>query len=166
MKKIRSHNVFWFMEECVWEKKKEKAKSWVTYKRFWGIHWITSCNIYNPLKAIRLRKRWYLLVCLSIPASDEITQTHRASQEAEPDFSNAVTGADILRMSREDLIQICGPADGIRLFNTMKGRWDIRINFTDWLCLNIQEFYSGFYFSMHSHKTATTTMVRKPERRQ
>lgn len=30
-------------------------------------------------------------------------------------------------MSREDLIQICGPADGIRLFNTMKGRWDIKI---------------------------------------
>uniref|UniRef100_A0A672HK49 Transcription factor CP2-like 1 n=1 Tax=Salarias fasciatus TaxID=181472 RepID=A0A672HK49_SALFA len=31
------------------------------------------------------------------------------------------SGADLLRMSREDLIQICGPADGIRLFNTMKG---------------------------------------------
>lgn len=25
-------------------------------------------------------------------------------------------------MSREDLVQICGPADGIRLFNTLKGR--------------------------------------------
>lgn len=25
-------------------------------------------------------------------------------------------------MSREDLIQICGPSDGIRLFNTIKGR--------------------------------------------
>lgn len=33
-----------------------------------------------------------------------------------------VAGADLLRMSREDLIQICGPADGIRLFNTLKGR--------------------------------------------
>uniref|UniRef100_A0A8D0ALY0 Transcription factor CP2-like 1 n=1 Tax=Sander lucioperca TaxID=283035 RepID=A0A8D0ALY0_SANLU len=32
------------------------------------------------------------------------------------------SGADLLRMSREDLIQICGPADGIRLYNTMKGR--------------------------------------------
>ncbi|KAM8854730.1 transcription factor CP2-like protein 1 isoform 2-T2 [Spinachia spinachia] len=32
------------------------------------------------------------------------------------------SGADLLRMSREDLIQVCGPADGIRLFNTMKGR--------------------------------------------
>lgn len=34
-----------------------------------------------------------------------------------------LVGADLLRMSREDLIQICGPADGIRLFNIMKGRW-------------------------------------------
>lgn len=36
--------------------------------------------------------------------------------------SAVVAGADLLRMSREDLIQICGPADGIRLFNTLKGR--------------------------------------------
>ncbi|XP_033965212.1 transcription factor CP2-like protein 1 isoform X4 [Pseudochaenichthys georgianus] len=35
--------------------------------------------------------------------------------------SAVVAGADLLRMSREDLVQICGPADGIRLFNTMKG---------------------------------------------
>ncbi|XP_041057686.1 transcription factor CP2-like protein 1 isoform X3 [Carcharodon carcharias] len=32
------------------------------------------------------------------------------------------SGADLLKMSKEDLIQICGPADGIRLFNTIKGR--------------------------------------------
>ncbi|GCC31372.1 hypothetical protein chiPu_0009829 [Chiloscyllium punctatum] len=31
-------------------------------------------------------------------------------------------GADLLKMSKEDLIQICGPADGIRLFNAIKGR--------------------------------------------
>ncbi|XP_043550137.1 transcription factor CP2-like protein 1 isoform X2 [Chiloscyllium plagiosum] len=32
------------------------------------------------------------------------------------------SGADLLKMSKEDLIQICGPADGIRLFNAIKGR--------------------------------------------
>uniref|UniRef100_A0A8C1RGJ0 Transcription factor CP2-like protein 1 n=1 Tax=Cyprinus carpio TaxID=7962 RepID=A0A8C1RGJ0_CYPCA len=32
------------------------------------------------------------------------------------------SGSDLLKMSREDLIQICGPADGIRLFNAIKGR--------------------------------------------
>lgn len=36
-------------------------------------------------------------------------------------------------MSREDLIQICGPADGIRLFNTMKGR-SIQPRLTIYVC--------------------------------
>ncbi|XP_073672397.1 transcription factor CP2-like protein 1 [Paramisgurnus dabryanus] len=31
-------------------------------------------------------------------------------------------GSDLLKMSRDDFIQICGPADGIRLFNTIEGR--------------------------------------------
>lgn len=32
-------------------------------------------------------------------------------------------GADLLKLTREDVIQICGPADGIRLFNALKGRY-------------------------------------------
>lgn len=32
-------------------------------------------------------------------------------------------GADLLKMSKEDFVQICGPADGIRLFNAIKGRF-------------------------------------------
>ncbi|KAJ8351627.1 hypothetical protein SKAU_G00231030 [Synaphobranchus kaupii] len=32
------------------------------------------------------------------------------------------SGADLLKMSKEDFIQICGPADGIRLFNATRGR--------------------------------------------
>ncbi|XP_060786538.1 transcription factor CP2-like protein 1 [Neoarius graeffei] len=36
-------------------------------------------------------------------------------------FSN-FTGADLVKMSRNDFVQICGPADGIRLFNAIKGR--------------------------------------------
>ncbi|XP_077946791.1 transcription factor CP2-like protein 1 isoform X2 [Gasterosteus aculeatus] len=43
------------------------------------------------------------------------------------------SGADLLRMSREDLIQVCGPADGIRLFNTMKGRC-VRPRLTLYVC--------------------------------
>lgn len=31
-------------------------------------------------------------------------------------------GADLLKLTREDLVQICGPADGIRLFNALKSR--------------------------------------------
>lgn len=32
-------------------------------------------------------------------------------------------GADLLKLTREDLVQICGPADGIRLYNALKSRW-------------------------------------------
>ncbi|XP_068602380.1 transcription factor CP2-like protein 1 [Brachionichthys hirsutus] len=46
---------------------------------------------------------------------------------------SSFSGADLLRMSREDLIRICGPADGIRLFNTMKGRF-IQPRLTIYVC--------------------------------
>lgn len=32
------------------------------------------------------------------------------------------TGADVLRMSKDDLIQICGLADGIRMYNTLHSK--------------------------------------------
>ncbi|XP_024141866.1 transcription factor CP2-like protein 1 isoform X3 [Oryzias melastigma] len=54
----------------------------------------------------------------SFSVSDQTSRTLAAEEEIVDVFS----GSDLLRMSREDLIQICGPADGIRLFNTMKGR--------------------------------------------
>lgn len=31
-------------------------------------------------------------------------------------------GSDLLKLTRDDLVQICGPADGIRLFNALKSR--------------------------------------------
>ncbi|XP_029693499.1 transcription factor CP2-like protein 1 isoform X2 [Takifugu rubripes] len=46
---------------------------------------------------------------------------------------SSFSGGDLLRMSREDLIQICGPADGIRLFNSMKGRY-IQPRLTIYVC--------------------------------
>lgn len=33
-----------------------------------------------------------------------------------------LTGSDLLKLTRDDLVQICGPADGIRLFNALKSR--------------------------------------------
>uniref|UniRef100_A0A672MEI1 Grh/CP2 DB domain-containing protein n=1 Tax=Sinocyclocheilus grahami TaxID=75366 RepID=A0A672MEI1_SINGR len=36
-------------------------------------------------------------------------------------FSN-FSGADLLKLTREDVIQICGPADGIRLFNLKQNK--------------------------------------------
>lgn len=32
-------------------------------------------------------------------------------------------GADLLRLSRDDLIEICGLADGIRLNNALQAKW-------------------------------------------
>lgn len=37
-------------------------------------------------------------------------------------FLNCGTGSDLLKLTRDDLVQICGPADGIRLFNALKSR--------------------------------------------
>ena len=35
---------------------------------------------------------------------------------------SSFSGADLLRMSRDDLIQICGLADGIRMFNALHAK--------------------------------------------
>lgn len=37
-------------------------------------------------------------------------------------FAN-FSAEDLLRMSRKDLIEICGPGDGIRLFNLLRMKW-------------------------------------------
>lgn len=45
---------------------------------------------------------------------------HRLGQYVQT-FSQ-FSGADLLRMSKEDLMQICGLADGIRLYNTLNSK--------------------------------------------
>ncbi|TKC46711.1 hypothetical protein EI555_014356 [Monodon monoceros] len=47
-------------------------------------------------------------------------------------------GADLLKMSRDDLVQICGPADGIRLFNAIKGR-NVRPKMTIYVCQELEQ---------------------------
>uniref|UniRef100_A0A8C0V5K2 Upstream-binding protein 1 n=1 Tax=Cyanistes caeruleus TaxID=156563 RepID=A0A8C0V5K2_CYACU len=47
-------------------------------------------------------------------------------------FSN-FSGADLLKLTREDLVQICGPADGIRLYNALKSR-SVRPRLTIYVC--------------------------------
>ncbi|KAM8978571.1 alpha-globin transcription factor CP2 [Sarcophilus harrisii] len=47
-------------------------------------------------------------------------------------FTN-FSGADLLKLTRDDVIQICGPADGIRLFNSLKGRM-VRPRLTIYVC--------------------------------
>ncbi|KAG7502843.1 hypothetical protein JOB18_027437 [Solea senegalensis] len=62
----------------------------------------------------------HLLPSSSPQNTQEWLHRHRFSSFSK--LFTSFSGADLLRMSRDDLIQICGPADGIRLFNTMKGR--------------------------------------------
>ena len=38
------------------------------------------------------------------------------------DSDNIFSGVDLLRLTREDLIQICGLADGIRLNNALQSK--------------------------------------------
>ncbi|XP_023687900.1 transcription factor CP2-like isoform X2 [Paramormyrops kingsleyae] len=52
-------------------------------------------------------------------------------------FTN-FSGADMLKLTREDVIQICGPADGIRLFNALKGRV-VRPRLTIYVCQESQQ---------------------------
>ena len=35
---------------------------------------------------------------------------------------SSFSGADMLRMTRDDLVQICGRADGIRLYNAINSK--------------------------------------------
>ncbi|XP_038616246.1 upstream-binding protein 1 isoform X3 [Tachyglossus aculeatus] len=56
---------------------------------------------------------------------------HRFSTYARL-FSN-FSGADLLKLTREDLVQICGPADGIRLYNALKSR-SVRPRLTIYVC--------------------------------
>ncbi|XP_067123317.1 transcription factor CP2-like protein 1 isoform X2 [Centruroides vittatus] len=58
-------------------------------------------------------------------------------------FSN-FSGADILRLSRDDLIQICGLADGIRLFNALHSR-AIRPRLTMYVCLSTEQVFRAVY---------------------
>ncbi|MBN3297663.1 TFCP2 factor, partial [Amia calva] len=52
-------------------------------------------------------------------------------------FTN-FSGADLLKLTRDDVIQICGPADGIRLFNALKGRV-VRPRLTVYVCQESQQ---------------------------
>ncbi|GLD67030.1 transcription factor CP2-like protein 1 [Lates japonicus] len=71
-----------------------------------------------------------------LPSSSPQDTQHWLHRHRFSPFSrlfSSFSGADLLRMSREDLIQICGPADGIRLFNTMKGR-SVQPRLTIYVC--------------------------------
>ncbi|CAL1581815.1 unnamed protein product [Knipowitschia caucasica] len=79
-----------------------------------------SCSPDQPAELLVAGCADLLLTTSSQQDTQQWLLTHRFSSFAK--IFSSFSGADLLRMSRDDLIQICGPADGIRLFNSMKGR--------------------------------------------
>ncbi|XP_068621733.1 transcription factor CP2-like protein 1 isoform X1 [Battus philenor] len=83
---------------------------------------------------------------LSKEASSAETQSwlsrHRFAQHAAT-FAN-FSGADLLRLSRDDIIQICGLADGIRLFNALHAK-RIEPRLTVYVCPAGGSVYSALY---------------------
>uniref|UniRef100_A0A8C3V8E0 Upstream-binding protein 1 n=1 Tax=Catharus ustulatus TaxID=91951 RepID=A0A8C3V8E0_CATUS len=85
-------------------------------------------------------------------------------------FSN-FSGADLLKLTREDLVQICGPADGIRLYNALKSR-SVRPRLTIYVCqeplrsiqLERQDTGSGdsnVYHAIYLEEMAASEVTRK-----
>ncbi|XP_068431919.1 upstream-binding protein 1 isoform X2 [Clinocottus analis] len=67
----------------------------------------------------------------SIPDAQKWLLKNRFSSYARL-FSH-FSGSDLLKLTRDDLVQICGPADGIRLFNALKSR-SVRPRLTVYVC--------------------------------
>ncbi|XP_025836318.1 transcription factor CP2 isoform X2 [Agrilus planipennis] len=63
-------------------------------------------------------------------------------------FSN-FSGSDMLRMTREDLIQICGQADGIRLYNALHNR-ALLPKLTLFVCNGNASIFNAVYLTSHS----------------
>ncbi|GLV44658.1 gemini [Carabus blaptoides fortunei] len=59
------------------------------------------------------------------------------------------SGADMLRMSKDDLIQICGQADGIRLFNCLHSK-SIAPKLTVYVCRENSNVFHAIYLSAYS----------------
>ncbi|XP_078259460.1 transcription factor CP2-like protein 1 isoform X3 [Rhinoraja longicauda] len=71
------------------------------------------------------------------------------------------SGADMLKMTKEDLIQICGPADGIRLFNTIKGR-TIHPKLTIYMCQEHEQNRTNYLHKQQSQGVVDASYVYHP----
>ncbi|CAG10007.1 unnamed protein product [Tetraodon nigroviridis] len=86
-------------------------------------------------------------------------------------FSN-FSGSDLLKLTREDLVQICGPADGIRLFNALKSR-SVRPRLTVYVCQespvverhgtneNGENSISPVYHALYLEELTAAELIRK-----
>ncbi|CAH0771925.1 unnamed protein product [Bemisia tabaci] len=82
-------------------------------------------------------------------------QNHRFDSYLQT-FSN-FSGSDVLRLSRDDLIQICGLADGIRLYNSLHTK-AIAPKLTIYVAMKQTP---GVYQAMYLHNLSGHDMVSK-----
>ncbi|XP_066142922.1 transcription factor CP2-like protein 1 isoform X1 [Euwallacea fornicatus] len=66
------------------------------------------------------------------------------------DVFNRFSGSDMLRMSRDDMMQICGQADGIRLHNALHLR-AIAPKLKLYICRENISVFNAVFLSSHSH---------------
>ncbi|XP_025082076.1 transcription factor CP2-like isoform X2 [Pomacea canaliculata] len=87
---------------------------------------------------------------LNGPLSAEATATEVQKWLVYQRFSNYTrifqhfSGADLLRLNRDDLIQICGLADGIRLNNALQSK-SVRPRLTIYICQEPESVYHAVY---------------------
>ncbi|XP_029428894.1 transcription factor CP2-like protein 1 isoform X2 [Rhinatrema bivittatum] len=77
------------------------------------------------------------------------------------------TGADLMKLSRSDLIQICGAADGIRLSNMLKAR-SVRPRLTIYVCTEAEEdsktsknAATALYRELHLQELTATELINQ-----
>uniref|UniRef100_A0A7N8XXA2 Upstream-binding protein 1 n=1 Tax=Mastacembelus armatus TaxID=205130 RepID=A0A7N8XXA2_9TELE len=85
-------------------------------------------------------------------------------------FSN-FSGSDLLKLTRDDLVQICGPADGIRLFNALKSR-SVRPRLTVYVCqespqqmscecTELNACFCAVYHALYLEELTAAELIRK-----
>ncbi|KAM9084927.1 transcription factor CP2-like protein 1 isoform 2-T2 [Megaptera novaeangliae] len=89
----------------------------------------------HPVEALPVGSD-HLLPSASMQDAQQWLHRNRFSQFCR--LFASFSGADLLKMSRDDLVQICGPADGIRLFNAIKGR-NVRPKMTIYVCQELEQ---------------------------
>ncbi|CAH2305049.1 transcription factor CP2 1 [Pelobates cultripes] len=94
----------------------------------------------------------YLVPSATIQDVQQWLQRNRFPQYCR--MFSSFSGADLLKMSKEDFVQVCGPADGIRLFNAMKAR-NVRPRLTIYVCQEPEQNRGHLH---HKRELGDTTM--------
>ncbi|XP_048834871.1 transcription factor CP2-like protein 1 isoform X2 [Brienomyrus brachyistius] len=103
----------------------------------------------------------HLLPTWSTQDTQQWLHRHRFSQFCR--LFSSFSAADLLKMSKDDFVQICGPANGIRLFNSIKGRC-VQPRLTVYVCHQQQAkpmLSEGVYHAVYLDKLTASELKEK-----